>query len=112
MGRPVLEVVKNSDLESMIKERTKIIEKNVIWPVLPGQYKTKEKYVVVSRCLVFDKRNNVIGAVGQVKFINDTIKLATAIETAQRRDKVLQRVHRQIVDRKYTFRSILGVSQK
>ena len=112
LGKPVLEVVKNSDLESMIKERTKIIEKNVIWPVFLGQYKTKEKYVVVSRCLVFDKRNNVIGAVGQVKFINDTIKLATAIETANEEVKYYKEYIDQIVDRKYTFRSILGVSQK
>ena len=64
IGRPVTEVVKNTALVARMENRDFTVERNVLWETLPGQFKTKEPYVIVTRCVVPDKDGNILGAIG------------------------------------------------
>lgn len=112
IGKDVQEVVINTHLKRMIEEKIGTVERNVLWEVLPGQYKTNEKHIIVTRCLVFDENKEVIGAVGQAKFINDTIKLANTLVTLSDELKYYKEEVQRISLGRYTFNNILGESKK
>ena len=80
IGMPVQQIVKNTLIIDKMKEKDYAPEHNVIWAVNPGQYKSDEKHAVISRQVIADDRGEIIGAVGQVKFIKETLELSGAIQ--------------------------------
>ena len=110
IGRPVTEVVKNTALVARMENRDFTVERNVLWETLPGQFKTKEPYVIVTRCVVPDKDGNILGAIGQVKFINETLKLADVLNNMSDELKFYKEELNRLGSDHYTFEKIIGSS--
>ena len=110
IGRPVTEVVKNTALVARMENRDFTVERNVLWETLPGQFKTKEPYVIVTRCVVPDKDGNILGAIGQVKFINETLKLADVLNNMSDELKFYKEELNRLGSDHYTFENIIGSS--
>lgn len=111
LNKPVLEVIKNSILPELIKNEDDTEERNVFWSVVKGQYKTKEKYVIVTRCIVRNDKGIVIGAVGQVKFINETLRLAQTLNDLNDELNYYKEELHRLGGSKYSFENILGASK-
>ena len=110
IGKPVVEVVKNTALVARMESRDFTVERNVLWATLPGQYKTKEPYVIVTRCVVPDKDGNILGAIGQIKFINETLRLADVLNDMRDELKFYKEELNRLGSDHYTFERIIGNS--
>ena len=77
VGRPVLEVIKNSKLVEILK--THKTEVNVLHRLIEGQTPHDDSVVVVNRAPVLD-RGKAVAAVGQVKFSRQTQDLGDQLK--------------------------------
>lgn len=108
IGRPVEEIVLNTDLPNMIKNRQLHPEKDISWRVKPHQYSSNDKYAFISRQVIEDDHGLIIGAVGQVRFIRQTMNISLEM---QRLNKELDYLKSELRSHgKYTFDSIIGDS--
>lgn len=112
IGRPVVEVIQNTALVERMKSRDFTVERNVLWATLPGQFKSKEPYMIVTRCLVRSQRGDLLGAVGQIKFINETLKLAEILNNLKDELRFYQEELIRLGGSRYTFDNILGQSSE
>lgn len=110
IGKPVEEVVTNTMLAEWLKNRNFALEHNVLWAVKPGQYASEEKHAVVSRQVISGDDGEALGAVGQVKFIGETLELSCAIRKLNSALDYWKNETLRLSQKNYGFNSIIGAS--
>lgn len=110
IGQAAKNVITNTDLPDMMKNHMFEPEHNIPWKVNPGQYTSEEKFAIVSRCVIRDENNEIIGAVGQVKFIVDTLRISNTIEKMNDELDYLKTEINRISSDRYSFNRIIGTS--
>lgn len=110
IGLPVENVISNTVLPTRIKNRDYMPEHNVLWAVHPGQYASEEKHAVVSRQAICGPGGEALGAVGQVKFVGETLDLSRAIQKLNDALGYWKNETLRLSSQKYGFDSIIGVS--
>lgn len=110
-GRPVEEIVTNTTIPKMMRERDLVPQHNVLWQTNPKQYKSEEKYSIVSRQVVTNSAGEIIGAVGQVKFLSETLQLSAAISNMRDELSYLHREVERLGQSRYSIDNIVGKSQ-
>lgn len=110
IGMPVEHVITNTVIAERLKRKDFLPEHNVLWAVNPGQYASEEKYAVVSRQLIREPNGTTLGAVGQVKFIGETMELSQAIRKLNDALDYWKGETLRFGKKKYVFENIIGVS--
>lgn len=109
VGKYVRDIIKNSKLPHIIKSGE--TEVAVLHKLAKNQSPTKEKYVVVSRACVKDKDERV-GAVGQVKFSRNTIRLASKLNDMDDELQYYKSELKRIVESSFSFDNIVGKDEE
>lgn len=107
LNKHVHDVVKNSKLPEILK--TRVTEIAVPHKLVQGQTHTEDKYVIVSRASVEDGEN-VIAAVGQIKFSFHTMKLANDLKNLDEELNYYKTELARYVKDNFTFETIIGKS--
>jgi len=110
LGKPVEEIITNTVLSERIRNRDFSPDHNILWAVNPGQYASKEKYAVISRQVIGEPDGTALGAVGQVKFIGETLELSSAIQKLNDALDYWKNETFRLGKDKYRFESIIGIS--
>lgn len=106
IGKYVLEIIKNSKLPEILK--TKAIDKDVIHKLVEGQAPNREKYVFVTRAAVTDENEDIVAAVGQIKFSAKTMKLADKLHTLDAELQYYKKELQRIAGSTYAFDNMIG----
>lgn len=107
VGKYVLDIIKNSKLPEILL--TGETEVDVLHKLADGQSPNKEKVVAVTRAAVKDG-NEVIAAVGQVKFSSATRDLAQKLQQIDLELQYYKSELKRIVGNQYSFDSMIGQS--
>ena len=107
VGRPVLEVIKNSKLVEILK--THKTEVNVLHRLIEGQTPHDDSVVVVNRAPVLDQ-GKAVAAVGQVKFSRQTQDLGDQLKRLDQELKYYKSELRRIEAGVFSFKTMLGQS--
>lgn len=109
IGKHVLEVVKNSKLPEILNSGE--TEVNVLHKLVEGQSLNREKVVVVTRAPVKNGQN-VIAAVGQIKFSKKTMELANRLQEMDQELEYYKKELQRIAGTKYSFENMIGKNPK
>lgn len=111
IGKPVMEIIKNSKLPEMLSNKEDITEVDVIHKLVDGQTPTKEKYTIVTRACV-KEGDSIIGAVGQIKFTHKTMELAENLQNLGMELQYYKEELKRIAGDKYSVENIIGKSEE
>lgn len=111
IGKYVMDIIKNSKLHEIILENSSTPETNVLHKLVNGQSPTKEKYAIVTRACVKED-DNVIAAVGQVKFTHKTMELAESLQNLDTELQYYKNELKRIAADKYSVENIVGKSKE
>ncbi|MFZ5644740.1 MAG: sigma-54 interaction domain-containing protein [Bacillota bacterium] len=108
VGRYITDVVKNSKLPVILS--TGETEVNVLHELVVGQSPKQDRYVIVTRAAVKDG-SEVIAAVGQIKFAEETMKMAEKLKEMDMELQYYKSELKRIARSKYSFDSIIGQNE-
>ena len=111
LGVPVESVIDTSKMREAAQNLYYETEHNVIHRASLKQYRDGERHVIVNRSNV-SVGGKPVGAVGQVKFVRETLRLSSALndiydELAYYKDELIR-----LSAERYSFQNILGHSPK
>lgn len=109
IGKHVYDVIPNSKLPTLME--TGASEVGVLHKLVKDQTPSKEKYVVVSRAPVMYE-GVVIGAVAQIKFSRNTVKLAGMLKEKDNELEYYKRELKRLHENQFTFESMIGQDKK
>ncbi|WP_034602089.1 sigma-54 interaction domain-containing protein [Clostridiisalibacter paucivorans] len=109
LGRNISELIKNTKMMEIASTGKK--EVDVIHEFVDGQKYNGDDFLVVTRSPV-KNNDEVIAAVAQVKFRLHTIKLADKLKRQDQELKYYRDELRRLGESKFSFESIVGVSDK
>lgn len=107
LGKHVYEVIKNSQLPQILQSGR--IEVNVLHKLVKGQAPNQEKYCIVTRAPV-KQGDQVVAAVGQVKFSLKTMELANKLKNLDEELQYYKNELSRIIGSKYSFKAMIGTS--
>ena len=107
LGRYVLDVITNSRLPDILASwKTEI---DVVHKLAEGQSPKKDKFVAVTRAPV-KQGDNVVAAVGQIKFSTETRNLAEKLQHMDGELQYYKNELKRIIGNKYSFDTMIGQS--
>jgi len=109
LGKHIIDVIKNSKLLDVL--RTGMTDVNTVHKLVEGQAPGKELLVAVTRAAVKDG-DEVVAAVGQVKFSRETRMLAEKLEHMDDELKYYKNELKRIIGNQYTMEAMVGESEK
>ena len=111
LGRPVLDYIDTSLMVDVAKDPYFEPEVGVLHQVSARQYRDGEHYCIVNRTNISEQGVSIAGA-GQIKFVRSTLKLSSAIGNVYNELSYYKEELRRLSAERYSFQSILGVSEK
>ena len=111
IGKPVLDCINSSKMVGFATNISSSPEKNVLHKVSDKQFSDKEHYCIVSRAN-FSKDGKSLGAVAQIKFVRNTIKLYTALKNTYSQLEYYKSEIERIANERYSPDNILGISDE
>lgn len=107
LGKHVTDIILNSKLQEITKTGREDV--NVVHKLASGQTPSKDKYVIVTRAPVSDGEN-VIAAVGQIKFTRNALDIAAKLKAMDDEVQYYRKELERYVGSKYSFQSMIGES--